>query len=119
MTNCTCTKDREVTCIVHPTERALHDYIAQQQARIEGLEAQLKRTTEERDDWEGRYTSMYAFKEQDDARAQLASLRKKHQWLIDNCNTLTGSLWPQNETTKALADLVRKAQEVSDEQSSI
>ena len=34
---CTCTKDKEMTCIVHPTDRAMKELIATQQARIEKL----------------------------------------------------------------------------------
>lgn len=30
MSQCTCTTDKEMTCIVHPTQRALKEYIARQ-----------------------------------------------------------------------------------------
>ena len=33
-TCCTCTTDKEITCIVHPTERALHELITDQQIII-------------------------------------------------------------------------------------
>ena len=29
MSQCTCTKDKEMTCIVHPTERSLKERIAE------------------------------------------------------------------------------------------
>ena len=46
---CTCTKDKEITCIVHPTKRSLKERIAELEAenqrltdKIEGLEKTLK-----------------------------------------------------------------------------
>lgn len=42
MTSCTCTKDKEATCIVHPTIRSLKDCItALEQAVDAVLEAEL------------------------------------------------------------------------------
>lgn len=32
MSQCTCTTDKEATCIVHPTDRAMKDYIAKPEA---------------------------------------------------------------------------------------
>tara|TARA_R110002096_G_scaffold406245_1_gene604492 strand:- start:160 stop:420 length:261 start_codon:yes stop_codon:yes gene_type:complete len=39
MSQCTCIKDKEMTCIVHPTTRNLKDYIAEQAAEIKRLKA--------------------------------------------------------------------------------
>ena len=42
MSQCTCTKDKEITCIVHPTIRSLKEYITY-------LEEQLDLTVSEAD----------------------------------------------------------------------
>ena len=39
MSQCTCTTDKEATCIVHPTTRSLKDYIA----KLEAENIRLKR----------------------------------------------------------------------------
>ena len=39
MNLCTCTKDREATCIIHPTERSLKNHIAQLEAERIHFEA--------------------------------------------------------------------------------
>ena len=41
MTQCTCTTDKEVTCIVHPTTRSLKERIAELQAGNERLRMNL------------------------------------------------------------------------------
>lgn len=37
MSQCTCSKDKEATCIVHPTTRGLKEYIAELEAENKAL----------------------------------------------------------------------------------
>lgn len=39
---CTCLTDKEMTCIVHPTERALKERIAEQQQTIDLLQERIE-----------------------------------------------------------------------------
>ena len=41
MTQCTCTKDKEATCIVHPTTQSLKDYIAELEGENEEIQHSL------------------------------------------------------------------------------
>ena len=41
MSQCTCTNDKEATCIVHPTTRSLKDYIAKLEAENKELQHSL------------------------------------------------------------------------------
>jgi len=47
MSQCTCIKDKEMTCIVHPTTRSLKDYSTEQAAEIKRLREALESLREE------------------------------------------------------------------------
>ena len=46
MSQCTCTTDKEATCIVHPTTRSLKDYIAKLEDMLQDCVDELKSINE-------------------------------------------------------------------------
>lgn len=42
----------------------------------------------------------------DHLTAELSDLRMSHSRLVSACKNLTGSLWPQNETTEKLREII-------------
>jgi hypothetical protein len=72
MSSCTCSKDAQITCIVHPTELSLKRRIAELEAENAKLREALERLTfvaEQCDGWE--------FFPTDELDAAAAALEKK------------------------------------------
>lgn len=45
---------------------------------------------------------------------RLRRMRLEFATFVDECHTLTGSLWPQNETTGRLKDMLEELKEALD-----
>lgn len=92
-------------CQICNPEMALdvaNDLIAELRAENEHLNTEINTKAE----W-----NMWYFEQIEDLKAELAESQKQCTMLRefrDNCVSLTGSLWPQNETTEYLSKLLLK-----------
>ena len=96
MSQCTCTTDREMTCIVHPTTRSLKDHIAELEAEVrDKVEGMLERGAEMRE-----------------LRKQLAELVEAVQTMRERVRQRNGGLIVVGaEEYDALAALLQKSSE--------